>query len=261
MKGEILCMEGTCRILLVAPHAFNGDSRRNLGQDDHNTGKLTREMAEQFGFYAVINERYKRVSALSQVDIDQGFIDCNRMDQVKAHLKAPFLDKVLQFKDEIVSKGYGDPLVIHIHGANDSSFDTYTSTFKGLGSPAILIGYGQGMPGKSRLTATEALVDLLITSLTGQNGTGMQAVKTAPNYTNYCGRGPNNLNQLFRGRAHCDPTVQSIQLEIKRAYRAAHRLAQTTQILGSALSQLAGGRDQTTKDSLPPGRRGAEKRG
>ncbi|MFO7986265.1 MAG: hypothetical protein R6U38_10380 [Desulfatiglandaceae bacterium] len=232
-------MTGTCRILLVAPHAFNGDRRRHLGQDDHHTGKLSRDMAEQFGFYAVINERYKRVNALNQVDIDQGFIDCNRMDQVKAHLKEQFLDRIVQYTHEIAAKGYGDPLVIHIHGANDSSFDTYTSTFKGLGTPSILIGHGQGMPGRSRLTATEALVDLLITSLAGQNGTGMQAVKTAPNYTNYCGRGPNNLNQLFRGRAHCDPTVQSIQLEIKRAYRAARRLAQTTQILGSALSKLA----------------------
>jgi hypothetical protein len=241
LKRDICCIEGTKAVILVAPHAFDGDTDRGLGKDDENTGTLAREMATRYGFYAVINERYKRTGHGHRADMEAGFIDCNRIDEISSFLREPFLGRVVSFKEAILDAGNGCPLIVHIHGAHDKSFDAYQSKVNCPQAPGILIGYGQAeAPGGNRFTAAEALVDLLIRYLSGQNGGGIPAVKTHPAYPNYCGRNPNNLNQLFINAPYRDTRVQSIQIEIKKAYRKPAQLTETALVLGAALSKLAG---------------------
>ncbi|MEJ2587859.1 MAG: hypothetical protein P8165_09845 [Deltaproteobacteria bacterium] len=240
LKRDICCIEGTKAVILVAPHAFDGDIDRGIGKDDENTGTLARELAGRYGFYAVVNERYKRTGHRHEPDMEAGFIDCNRIDQVTSFLREPFLSRIVSFKEAILHAGNGRLLIVHIHGAHDRSFDAYQTKVQCPKAPGILIGYGQGeVPGGNRFTAAETLVDLLIIHLSGQNGSGIPAVKTHPAYPNYCGRNPNNLNQLFRDGPYRDPRVQSIQIEIKKAYRRPAHLTQTVLALGAALSKLA----------------------
>ncbi len=54
-SGNIELIPGQNRILIIAPHGFNGDKSRNLKADDKNAGLLARELATKFNFYAVIN--------------------------------------------------------------------------------------------------------------------------------------------------------------------------------------------------------------
>ena len=51
-KSHIETVEGKNPILLIAPHGRK--------EDDTNTGKLTRLLAERMDCYAVINEHYQR---------------------------------------------------------------------------------------------------------------------------------------------------------------------------------------------------------
>lgn len=248
-KRDICCIEGTKAVILVAPHAFDGDMARGLGKDDQNTGALAREMAARHGFYAVINERYKRTGHRHCADMNEGFIDCNRIDEVSSFLKESFLDRIVSFKEAILNNGNGVSLIVHLHGAHDRSFDAYQTKVQCPQAPGILLGYGQGeVPGGKRLTAAETMIDLLITYLSGENGNGIMAVKTDPAYPNYCGRNSNNLNQLFRNGPFADSRVQSVQVEIKKAYRQPAHLMKTARVLGAALSRLA---DECLRKSQP----------
>ena len=50
--GEINPIDGHNNVLVIAPHGFSGD-------DDH-TDIIAKELADNFGFYAVINTKYQK---------------------------------------------------------------------------------------------------------------------------------------------------------------------------------------------------------
>jgi hypothetical protein len=127
--GKIDLIQGESPILIIAPHGFNGDTARKLKADDKDTGKLARRIAKEFGFFAVINEKYKRADQLGDADKNRGLVDCGRIDQVRKFLKAEFLDPILEYKEEIAAK-YGHPLVFFVHGIDDSKMEEYISDYK-----------------------------------------------------------------------------------------------------------------------------------
>ena len=196
-SSRIETIPGKNRVLIIAPHGFNGDESRNLKADDENTGFLARNLATKYGFFGVINETYRKPDSSNEVDPSRFIIDCNRIDQVETHLKKEYLDKILEYKDRIIREKYGTPLIIHLHGIGVANLQKYIieNTYAEL-STAILVGYGQNID-EERLTADEALVDQLIEHLEN-NEPSIKAVKTNPGYSSYRGWHKDTLNQLFR---------------------------------------------------------------
>jgi hypothetical protein len=208
---DIEKIPGHTNILLIAPHGHP--------KNDKNTGKLVRALAEQNGFYAIINEFYRRADSIETASKDGKRINVNDLGQVQKHLQEEFLTPLLGYKNEIVKK-YGNPLIFWIHGAGDrgvagdvSDADVNPKEIK------VLVGYGQ-KTGRNRPTADVKTVEHLINAM---NENGLNAVRANPDkkadpekgIRTYCGWDRNNLNQLFRSGENMDPRVQSIQLEFR----------------------------------------------
>lgn len=208
---DIEKIPGHTNILLIAPHGHP--------KNDTNTGKIVRAMAEQSGFYAIINEFYRRADSIETASKDGKRINVNHLGQVQKHLQEEFLVPLLGYKNEIVEK-YGNPLIFWIHGAGNKSVagdvsdaDVNPKEIK------VLVGWGQ-KTGRDRPTADEKMVENLINAM---NENGLNAVRANPDkkadpekgIRTYCGWDTNNLNQLFRSGENMDPRVQSIQLEFR----------------------------------------------
>jgi hypothetical protein len=204
---------GSTNILLIAPHGHP--------KNDKNTGKLVRALAEQNGFYAIINETYRRADSVETASKDDKRINVNHLGQVETHLQEEFLAPLLEYKNEIVEK-YGNPLIFWIHGAGNKSVEGDVSGADvNPKEIKVLVGYGQ-KTGKNRDTADEKTVENLINAL---NENGLNAVLANPDkkanhkkgIRTYCGWDKNNLNQLFQSEEYKDPKVQSFQLEFRKA--------------------------------------------
>jgi len=230
--GEIEAIPGDKRVLLVAPHGFMGDGN-GMEADDVRTGQIARELALKFGFYAVINEKYKRAESLQKSDKNRGLIDCGRIDQVKL-VADEFLDPIFSLKEKILQE-HGNPLVIFVHGVDDKSVEAYIEDFKKNHGIDILVGYGQGNGQESKTATAELLADFK-KALEAVDRV-MTAEEAEPG-SNYCGADKNNLSQIFRQQEYCDPRVQSLQLEINKALRTQGKIKETIQVLGAALSKL-----------------------
>lgn len=98
--SEIEKIAGHNRILLIAPHGFNGDKTNGVKADDENTGILIREIARTLNCYAIINEVYKKPEKvydsekgreIEKIDPKNKRINLNRRDQVEKYLKEEFL--------------------------------------------------------------------------------------------------------------------------------------------------------------------------
>jgi hypothetical protein len=234
LEGKIEAIPGNRRVLLVAPHGFMGNGKPGYEADDERAGELARKMAQNFGFYAVINEKYKRVKNLKDTNKDEGRIDCGRITQVVL-IADEFLVPILNFKQEILVK-HGDPLVVFVHGIHDKSMDAYVKSFKANSETAILIGYGQNNGSVSR-TAVPELVEALMGSVSNKGIPPRLAVKADPR-SKYCGGDENNLSQLFRNKDYEDQRVQSLQLEIKKYFRDPEEIDETVEAIGTSLLEL-----------------------
>ena len=224
--GKIELIQGQNRVLIIAPHGFRGDESRKLKADDENTGIVARKLAERFGFYAVINEKYKRTE-----------IDFNRIDQLE-NVKDEFLVPIISYTDTII-KDYGKALVVWIHGIKD----THITNEVVAGNPNkihAVIGMGQGNP--DRPTALKKTVINLIRSLTSNGITSALAKRGS----DYCGWHENIMNRLFIKKKYALSSVQSIQVEIrKEGFRDTNQnIENTADILSKALSNLIQGKKE-----------------
>jgi hypothetical protein len=232
-RGNIETVKGTTRILLIAPHGFMGDKSRKLKADDEHTGDLASRLADEFDFSAIINEKYKRAESLKDADVSKGIVDCARISQVSKLLRKEFLQKILDAKEGIIAE-HGEALVVFIHGTDDPNMDEYIGRYGADERTSILIGYGQDDKGKESLTAAPGFVTELTRCLAEGNRNSMIAV-AADTKSLYCGRDANNLSQLFRHKDFKDTRVQSVQLEIKKAFRQPPVIHKTVKAIGSAL--------------------------
>ncbi|MBF0527734.1 MAG: hypothetical protein HQK55_00405 [Deltaproteobacteria bacterium] len=232
-KNSIEIIPGSNRVIVVAPHGFEGTKPGEA--DDEKTGKLARLLSEKFGFYAIINEVFKRIEKQSEAKPGKYLINCARIDQLEIYLKNEFLTPLLKIKKEIKAN-YGNPLIVHIHGIKDKNIK------KAANDPnaAILIGYGpqDKRNGKSIYSADDELIDKFINLLV-KSEIPITAKKAGP-LSNYQAGELNNLNQLFRTEEYKDEDVQSFQLEIKHGgYRDKNENAEkAANAIGAALLRL-----------------------
>ncbi|WP_041273188.1 radical SAM family protein [Desulforapulum autotrophicum] len=204
--NDIEIIPGNINILLIAPHGHD--------EDDKNTGKLVRHVAEQSGCYAIINEFYGRKAEASRR------INLNNLPEIEKHLQDGFLKPLIAYKNEII-KANGNALIFWIHGAKNKSVegDIQKGTDVNPDVVKVLVGYGQKTE-NNRYTAEPITANTLIEALTKN---GLDAVAANPDKKvdvkkgiySYCGHDITNMNQLFKNKEYLDPNVESVQLEFR----------------------------------------------
>ncbi len=206
---EIEKITGKNRILLIAPHGFNGDKTNGLKADDENTGILTKEIAGRLNCYAIINEVYKKPE--KEADPANKRINLNRRDQVEKHLKKEFLQPLKNFTQSII-KNHGSALVFWIHGIKDENI-TSKVVDGDIDNTHVVLGIGQGNS-NDHITAKKKTVDDLIRVL-WDNGVKRIEAALAKEKSKYCGAHENIMNQYLRNKGYDLSKVESIQMEIR----------------------------------------------
>ena len=188
--------DGKQPIIILAPH----------GADDDNTNHLAMHLAETLDACAVINNGWERAPA---VDFWNDKANCNDISHChQPVVKEEFLDPILDYVYKLRNSKLG----------GGSFFDTlYVFIIHGFSLPKkpvdIILGYGEGKPQRHTcdLWRKSALGYFLAQK-------GFEVALGAAG-SNYAGWGHNNLNQLFRDIWYPDESVQSIQIEVGRAWR------------------------------------------
>ena len=148
------------------------------------------------------------------------------INDVKTNLKKECLDRVVDFKDQIVS-AYGSALIVLIHGIYDANING-KEMVANLGSKKdLLLGIGQLGKGTGKIYENEidryTLGNFEVHRLIESFNNNKIKAALAPIRTQYCGWDTNNLNQLFnqekKHKDYYDPKVKSVQLEIKKKNR------------------------------------------
>lgn len=198
---RVSIISGKRRLIIVAPHGFDGD--------DENTGFIAERIACKLECSAVINRGWERAD---KVDIFRDKADCNNVNHFANNVvKEEFLDAI----DRCVNKcqhnrNYGafttshiqSCFVLYIHGmsnkhkkiAQDSSLE-------------MVLGYGAGFP--NSFTCKEYHRDFLLDRLTEEGFTVYKGKKGGP----MSGWSRNNLNQYYR-KWNNNEKVFSAQVEI-----------------------------------------------
>lgn len=245
-KCEFEIIEGTGNIILVAPHGCLGD--------DVNTSILVRFLRNKLNCYAVINEVYRRTNWIEingmkvkePIDLYCNNVDLNHIPQIEtAGLEKKWLGTIKEYKKNILKK-HGTCLVFFIHGAKDKQVHTVDNQ-----QADILLGVGKAQTGSGlvdRPTATEETVDKLKASLQQESSIKAVVARASTEFPDisgnkYAGWDKRNLNQLLPKRSNgiLDPTVQSIQLELKfTGLRDDENIESTACRLAQAIKQLPG---------------------
>lgn len=115
-EGDIPRRKGNCNVLLVAPHGHP--------DDDTNTAKLARKLADLLDCYAVINEKYQKPSNAGYTKSNlRGYaIDLNNWREAKKlkKTKSEFFDIIKNFKQAILKTG-NPALLVHVHGIKNKN--------------------------------------------------------------------------------------------------------------------------------------------
>jgi len=246
-EGDISFREGNCNVLLIAPHG--------RPEDDTNTGKLTRELAELLDCYAVINEKYLKTSTagVPETDPENSIADLYKQSEAKLpQIKPLFLDVINSFKKEIINN-HQSLFIIHVHGIatnNVPKVAKLISEFqKKTKKLQVIIGYGQWRNNKSKPTADlEKTVKPFINRVI-EHGLETAVAPTDPIKVNgsdtwYCGWDDDRLNQYLY-----DPKIpmQSFQIELKEAgvrNKRIHR-SKTVKALAAAIKPFLDSADQS----------------
>jgi len=226
---DILEIEGSTNLLLVAPHGHR--------KDDENTDGLTLRMARHLGCHAIVNPVYRKPRGGQAPDPVKKRLDLNKVDQAGLH--PSFLNSI-----RAAISGPGKTVVVWVHGIRDENIRAEALRSAYRGNPdalAVLIGYGQGRSNKtnmpqSRFTAEPRTVARLVASL---DENGLNALPTDLNSRNYRGRHEDYMNQWFVQNGFPLAAVESIQLELKfTGVRAADSQDAAAKALAKALAVL-----------------------
>lgn len=208
-------LEGTNRVLVIAPHGVK--------QDDTNTNKLALKLQKKLGCYAVINQGYRRPEQGKDAVPNKNIANLNSLEQVREHLNVEFLKPIVDYKNDIISKEYGSPVVVLIHGMANKNMDTYYG-------PDIqaVVGAGVGINLIDRHSMSMESVEQFVKLLGEDKDFPLKVVqsdKTLPGTDDdddikkkYGGWSKDNLNQLFSPLSpeyNKDDNVQSVQIELK----------------------------------------------
>jgi ParB/RepB/Spo0J family partition protein len=220
-EGDIPIRVGNCNVLLIAPHGHP--------DNDTNSAKLAREVADRLDCYAVINEKYQKPSTAGykRSNLKGYAVDFNNWREAEKFkkTKAEFLEVIEKFKKAILATG-SPAMIVHVHGIKNENLilvadkiDEFKNRPKSL---QAVIGYGQRKNDNSRFTASKTgFVVPLIKSLEQQNFYTAIApvepiiVKKKDKEVKkwYCGNHKGLLNQYFSKPKH---RVQSVQIEFRK---------------------------------------------
>lgn len=235
MRERVSVINGTCPILLVAPHGGSAD--------DVNTDLLTEKTAKLLDCYAVINRGFDRSDV---VDVNNDKADCNRIDHITQDVVVDeFLNPILKIKTRITRSSFFNNssitpgitsifgkqdtlLIFYIHGVGDKIHKVANE------SVDVIVGYGLGNK-KNSLTCKKWRKNLLIDmwrkeTLSGEVFEGKGGGK-------YAGRSANNLNQYFR-KHEINRNVDTMQLEIPNCHRRISKLNSTAMKIATVLSSF-----------------------
>lgn len=258
VEGRIGLIGGHNRVLLVAPHGFNGDRARDLGADDINTAILTKEISDRINCYALINEIYKKPKKIKDSHTGKEFegppdpenkrINVNRKDQVEKYLNEEFLEPLKGSVQKIIEE-YGSAIIFWIHGIDDANINGDSVAGDPL-NVHVLIGIGQG--NIKRPTAKEQTVNRLISCLSANGNRNKVSGALAKEGSYYCGNDTNTMTQYFRENYPLSE-VESIQLEIKyTGFRESKDITSTAEAFSDALSKLIAPKElQKMEESHP----------
>lgn len=181
--------KGTCNVLVVVPHGYEGN--------DDNAEILGYQVAEKLNAYAIINNRkYKRGKVLNQAS---DVADLNEPSQAKEIPE--YWNAVFDHTTDIVRKfGERPALVFYIHGMGDANSIEY-------GAGDICIGRGfTGIHDPNRATASEKFFTQLIDGL---NAAKMGAVTDEVPQLRGAGTMTWALREEFRAN------VEAVQIEFR----------------------------------------------
>jgi hypothetical protein len=237
MGAEVDFIEGRRNVLIIAPHGFQGDSSAKA--NDERTGHLARSMSREFGFHALINEKYKKPLKTERPNALESTLNMNSISHITQYAREDFLNRILHCKNSVI-KEYGSLLILLLHGIGQKSIETYITQHNENPGTGVLLGYGQAAPGDERLTIEEKCVETFTRSLRENRTHPILAAKTHPAYWNYRAWNEDNLNQFFRMGKYADNRVRSLQLEMRfEGLRDDRNSEKTAQTLGAAILSLS----------------------
>lgn len=187
---------GTHPVVLVAPHAYQGD--------DYNTDVIVDTIADRLNASSIINHGWQRSDDL---DISQEKANCNNTSHLIDVVKDEFLNPLIRLVAR-TKKLNKRCLVVIIHGMSN-----YVRKIAGDSTLDMVLGYGDGSPNPS-FTCTYGIKDYVMHALS-RNSITVYEGKAKGRYSGYA---KTNLNQFWRVH-HLDYSVESFQLEIVRELR------------------------------------------
>jgi len=182
-------------LCIVAPHGF----------DDINTGEIAWLLSERLDCSSVVNWGWKRDV---NPDFNNSIANCNNVSHVNNGVTYDeFLKPIIQ----IVSSR-PRCFILNIHGCSDDSL-------KKKQNLDIIIGYG-GTKINQFISCDEWNRNLLHYNINAK--TSLYCLFAHEN-SKFAGGSENNLNQFFV-RKYLNPSVKSLQLEIKASVRQDYNL-------------------------------------
>jgi len=177
-EGDISFRKGNCNLLLIAPHG--------RPEDDTDTGKLTRELAELLDCYAVINEKYIKTSTANVPNAQPEAFIADLYKFADANLpaiKSLFLDHINHFKSEIIHK-YKSLFILHIHGIKTKNTPKVAKLIPDYKNKEdklqVVIGFGQWENDNSRFTADKLKTVIPLIQRLRENGLEAAIAPTGP---------------------------------------------------------------------------------
>lgn len=221
IEGDIPCRKGNCNVLLIAPHGHP--------EDDTNTGKLARELADRLDCYAVINEKYQKWSnaGLTEPNPDNFAVDlyCWAEAMGNEKTKTEFIDVIKLFKKKILETG-NPALLIHIHGIKNKNMLLVAEKLNEYkdkqDSLHAVIGYGQRKGDNSRFTASKTDLVIPLIDAFGELDFNVAFAPVDPIIVKkgkkrikkwYCGNHSGRLNQRLNKPKK---QVHSLQIEFRK---------------------------------------------
>lgn len=125
---------GSCNVLVVVPHGFP--------DDDRHTEILGCRLAEELDSFAVVNNRkYRRPRRGEAYDVDRCVLDLNKPEHAQLCFR-DYLSPLLVIIKRIEKEFSCPPLVLFVHGMNDSTAEKTVGGHIGDSNAVFALGAG-----------------------------------------------------------------------------------------------------------------------
>lgn len=188
---------GRVPLLLICPH----------GADDINTGILTEAAAERLNCWYVINQGWKRSDSVNFMD---SRADCNAIHHIRSDVvRQEFLEPIEDCVGRILRKN-SKAFIFIVHGVGNDVRSRIDPKLD------IILGCGNG--GMNPSPSCSPIIKDSLAFLMENDPKSIWTVYESVG-SQYAGRSPQNLNQLYQQTNICGQ-VESMQLEIVQGLRS-----------------------------------------